>query len=52
VLRNDTVLAIAADACAVRRAKKEWKMPPRAWTMAKAQFAGIFGERFFKAMAA
>jgi putative transposase len=27
-------------------------MPPRAWTMAKAQFAVIFGERFIKAMAA
>ena len=31
---------------------KEWKMPPREWTMAKAQFAVIFGERFIKAMAA
>jgi putative transposase len=27
-------------------------MPPREWTMAKAQFAVIFGERFIKAMAA
>jgi putative transposase len=27
-------------------------MPPREWSMAKAQFAVIFGERFIKAMAA
>jgi len=27
-------------------------MPPSEWTMAKAQFAVIFGERFIKAMAA
>ena len=26
--------------------------PPREWTMAKAQFAIIFGERFIKAMVA
>jgi putative transposase len=31
--------------------EKEWTMPPRAWSMAKAQFAVIFGERFIKAMA-
>jgi transposase-like protein len=31
---------------------KEWKMPPREWSMAKAQFAVIFGERFIRAMAA
>jgi transposase-like protein len=36
----------------LNRSEKEWKMPPRAWTMAKAQFAVIFGERFIKAMAA
>jgi transposase-like protein len=35
----------------LNRSEKEWKMPPRAWTMAKAQFAVIFGERFIKAMA-
>ncbi|ESZ68690.1 hypothetical protein X726_31790 [Mesorhizobium sp. L103C105A0] len=29
-----------------------WKMPPREWTTAKAQFAVIFGERFIRAMAA
>ena len=34
------------------RSEKERKMPPRAWSMAKAQFAAIFGERFIKAMAA
>jgi len=34
------------------RSEKEWRMPPREWTMAKAQFAVIFGERFIKAMQA
>ena len=36
----------------LHRSEKEWTMPPREWTMAKAQFAVIFGERFIKAMAA
>jgi len=36
----------------LNRSEKEWRMPPREWTMAKAQFAVIFGERFIKAMAA
>jgi putative transposase len=27
-------------------AQKEWKMPPREWTMAKAQFAILFEGRF------
>ena len=36
----------------LNRTEKEWTMPPREWTMAKAQFAVIFGERFIKAMAA
>ena len=35
----------------LNRSEKEWKMPPREWTTAKAQFAVIFGERFIKAMA-
>jgi putative transposase len=26
-------------------------MPPREWSMAKAQFAVLFGERFMRAMA-
>jgi len=30
----------------LNRSEKERKMPPREWTMAKAQFAAIFGERF------
>jgi len=30
----------------LNRSEKEWRMPPREWTMAKAQFAVIFGERF------
>jgi putative transposase len=36
----------------LHRTEKEWTMPPREWTMAKAQFAVIFGERFIKALAA
>ena len=36
----------------LNRAQKEWKMPPREWVMAKAQFAVLFGQRFTKAMAA
>jgi putative transposase len=36
----------------LHRSEKEWTMPPREWTMAKAQFAVIFGERFIKALAA
>ena len=36
----------------LNRAEKEWKMPPREWAMAKAQFAVLFGERFAKAMQA
>jgi putative transposase len=35
----------------LNRAEKEWRMPPREWAMAKAQFAVLFGERFTKAMA-
>ncbi len=35
----------------LNRAEKEWSMPAREWTMAKAQFAILFGERFTKAMA-
>ena len=31
-------------------AEKEWTMPTREWTMAKAQFAIQFGERFTQAM--
>ena len=36
---------------ALRRAEKAWIMPAREWTMAKAQFAILFGERFTKAQA-
>src|ERR1700733_4211956 len=35
----------------LHRAEKEWIMPPREWTMAKAQFAILFGERVAKAQA-
>jgi putative transposase len=35
----------------LHRTEKEWFMPPREWTMAKAQFAILFGERFAKAQA-
>lgn len=36
----------------LNRSEKEWKMPPREWNMAKAQFAVLFGERFVRAMTA
>jgi putative transposase len=36
---------------ALNRTEKEWTMPPREWSMAKAQFAVLFGERFTRAMA-
>src|SRR3954452_5033000 len=36
----------------LNRSEKEWRMAPREWSMAKAQFAVIFGERFTRAMAA
>jgi putative transposase len=35
----------------LNRVEKEWRMPPREWAMAKAQFAVLFGERFTKALA-
>jgi putative transposase len=35
----------------LNRTEREWKMPPREWAMAKAQFAVLFGERFTKALA-
>ena len=35
----------------LNRTEREWKMPPREWSMAKAQFAVLFDERFTKAMA-
>ena len=35
----------------LNKAEKEWTMPPREWSMAKAQFAVLFGERFTRAMA-
>jgi putative transposase len=35
----------------LNRTEREWKMPPREWCMAKAQFAVLFGERFTRAMA-
>jgi putative transposase len=35
----------------LNRSEKAWKMPPREWAMAKAQFAVLFGERFTRAMA-
>jgi len=31
--------------------EKEWIMPPREWSMAKSQFAVLFGERFTTAVA-
>src|ERR671912_1554822 len=35
----------------LNRVEREWRMPPREWAMAKAQFAVLFGERFTQAMA-
>jgi putative transposase len=34
----------------LNRTEKEWTMPAREWSIAKAQFAILFGERFTKAM--
>ena len=34
----------------LNRSEKQWIMPPREWSMAKAQFAVLFGERFTLAM--
>ena len=36
---------------ALNRSEKEWTMPPREWSMAKAQMAVLFGERFTRAAA-
>jgi putative transposase len=30
----------------LREITKNWKMPPREWAAAKAQFAVVFGDRF------
>jgi len=35
----------------LNRTEKEWTMPAREWSMAKAQFAVLFGDRFNKATA-
>jgi putative transposase len=35
----------------LNRAEREWRMPPGAWAMARAQFAVLFGERFTNALA-
>ena len=35
----------------LNRSEKEWTMPAREWSIAKAQFAILFGERFTRAMA-
>jgi transposase-like protein len=35
----------------LNRSEKEWIMLPREWSMAKSQFAVLFGERFILAMA-
>jgi putative transposase len=35
----------------LNRSEKQWIMPPREWSMAKALFAVLFGERFTRAMA-
>ena len=35
----------------LNRTEKDWTMPPREWSMAKAQFAVLFGEGFTRAIA-
>lgn len=35
----------------LNRSENEWKMGPCEWSMAKAQFVVIFGDRFARAMA-
>jgi len=35
----------------LNRSEKQWMMPPREWSMAKSQFAVLFGQRFAMAMA-
>jgi putative transposase len=35
----------------LNRSEKEWRMPPREWAIAKAQFAILFDQRFAKAQA-
>jgi putative transposase len=35
----------------LNRSEQPWIMPPREWSMAKARFAVLFGERFTLAMA-
>jgi putative transposase len=35
----------------LNRAGREWRMPPREWAMANAQFADLFGARFTPALA-
>ena len=34
----------------LNRSEKEWTMTAREWSIAKAQFAILFGERFTRAM--
>jgi putative transposase len=35
----------------LNRSEKEWIMPPREWSLAKAQFSVLFGEHFKRAAA-
>src|SRR6516164_1054118 len=35
----------------LNRSEKQWMMPPREWSLAKSQFAVLFGARFTMAMA-
>lgn len=35
----------------LNRSEKDWRMPPREWAMAKAQFAILFDQRFTRAQA-
>jgi hypothetical protein len=44
--RGTQTLRATRAAASMNLAQKEWRMPPREWTMAKAQFAILFEDRF------
>jgi putative transposase len=48
---SDSGAAIKLLFLVLNRSEKEWTMPAREWSLAKAQFAILFGERFTRAMA-
>ncbi|OUI79806.1 hypothetical protein HC62_00235 [Acetobacter tropicalis] len=48
---NDDDAALKLPFQTLNRAEKAWIMPPREWSMAKAQFAILFGDGFARATA-